>query len=186
LEHLRQLSFEQLEFGDLLPDGAQLLRHKGMQVGTHRQTLPTVKLCRQRFERGKRKPEGTRAANEQEPMHIVAGVVPIPCATPAWHRQHPDLLVIANGLCWYAGGARELANGQGLFHGCSSLCDRSRKKGTHSSDWKVKGWQVKKLLRSRICMKYSWKYRLIGGSDRASVLQAVQCEGKPLHTQFGY
>jgi hypothetical protein len=51
LEHLRQLTFEQLEFGDLLLDGAQLLRHEGLQAGTHRQTLPTVELCRQRFQR---------------------------------------------------------------------------------------------------------------------------------------
>lgn len=39
-----------LEFGDLLLDDVQLLRHEGMQAGTHRQTLPAVKLCRQCFE----------------------------------------------------------------------------------------------------------------------------------------
>jgi len=50
LEHLRQLPFEQLEFGNLLLDGAQLLRHEGVQSRTHRQTLPTVQLRRQRFE----------------------------------------------------------------------------------------------------------------------------------------
>jgi len=30
LEHLHQLPLEQLEFGDLLLDGAQLLRHEGV------------------------------------------------------------------------------------------------------------------------------------------------------------
>ena len=49
---MRQLPFEQLEFGDLLLDGAQLLRHERMQAGTHRQTLPAVKLRRQCFEIG--------------------------------------------------------------------------------------------------------------------------------------
>jgi hypothetical protein len=52
LEHLRQLSFQQLKFSDLLLDGAQLLRHEGLQAGTHRQTLPMVELCRQRFQCG--------------------------------------------------------------------------------------------------------------------------------------
>ena len=56
LEHLRQLPFEQVEFGNLLLDGAQLLRHEGVQAGTHRQTLPALKLCRQRFERGEGEP----------------------------------------------------------------------------------------------------------------------------------
>jgi hypothetical protein len=42
VEHLHQLLFEQLEFGDLLSDGAQLLRHEGMQSGPHGQTLPIV------------------------------------------------------------------------------------------------------------------------------------------------
>jgi len=56
LEHLHQLPLEQLEFGDLLLDGAQLLRHEGVQSGTHGETLPTVKLSRQRFEIGEREP----------------------------------------------------------------------------------------------------------------------------------
>ena len=56
LEHLRQLPLKHLEFGDLLLDGAQLLRHERMQAGTHRQTLPAVKLCRQRFEIGEGEP----------------------------------------------------------------------------------------------------------------------------------
>jgi len=56
LEHLRQLPFEQLAFGNLLLDGMQLLRHEGMQAGTHRQTLPAVKLCRQCFEIGEGEP----------------------------------------------------------------------------------------------------------------------------------
>ena len=110
VEHLRQLPFEQLEFGNLLLDGAQLLRHEGVQAGPHRQTLPTLKLCRQRFERGEREPEGPRAANEQEPMDIVAGVVPVSRATPPWYRQHADLLVVTNGFCRDAGGACELPN----------------------------------------------------------------------------
>jgi len=56
LEHLHQLPLEQLEFGDLLLDGAQLLRHEGVQSGTHGETLLTVKLSRQRFEIGEREP----------------------------------------------------------------------------------------------------------------------------------
>jgi len=44
VKHLRQLPFEQLVFGDLLPDGVQLLRHEGVQAGTHGRTRPTVKL----------------------------------------------------------------------------------------------------------------------------------------------
>ena len=143
LEHLRQLSFEQLEFGDLLPDSLQLLRHEGMQPGTHGQTFPIVQLCRQRFERGKRKPERPYAANEQEPMDIVAEVLPVSRATPPWYGQHPDLLVIANGFCWDAGGMRELPDNQRSFHSRSSLCDVSGKKGTHSTRWKVKGRQGK-------------------------------------------
>jgi hypothetical protein len=139
VEHLRQLPFEQVEFDDLLPDGAQLPRHEGVQSRTHSQTLPTVKLCRQRFERGKGEPECPRAANEQEPMNIVAGVVPVSSATPPWYRQHADLLVIANGFCWDAGGMRELANRQRSFHSRFSLYDMSGKKGTRSTGWKVKG-----------------------------------------------
>jgi hypothetical protein len=56
LEHLRQLPLEQLKFRDLLLDGAQLLRHERVQAGTHRQTLPAVELCRQRFEIGEGEP----------------------------------------------------------------------------------------------------------------------------------
>jgi hypothetical protein len=56
LEHLRQLPLEQLKFGDLLLDGAQLLGHEGVQSGPHRQALPVVQLRRQRFERGEGEP----------------------------------------------------------------------------------------------------------------------------------
>ena len=56
LEHLRQLPFEQLEFGDLPLNGAQLLRHKCAQSRTHGQTLSTVKLSHQLFEIGEREP----------------------------------------------------------------------------------------------------------------------------------
>ena len=56
LEHLRQLPLEQLGFDDLLLDGAQLLRHECVQSGTHGQTLPVVKLRRQRFEAGEGEP----------------------------------------------------------------------------------------------------------------------------------
>ena len=56
LEHLRQLPLEYLGFGNLLLDGAQLLRHKRVQSGTHGQTLPTVKLCSQHFELGEGEP----------------------------------------------------------------------------------------------------------------------------------
>src|SRR2546425_1998250 len=72
-------------------------------------------------------------------MDIMAGVLPVPCTTPPWHRQHADLLVVANGFCWYARGVGELANRQRSFHGRSSLCDVSGKKGTRSTGWKVKG-----------------------------------------------
>jgi hypothetical protein len=54
LEHLRQLPLKHLEFGDLLLDGAQLLRYERVQAGTHRQTLPAVEVCRQCFEIGER------------------------------------------------------------------------------------------------------------------------------------
>src|SRR6266704_1795646 len=72
-------------------------------------------------------------------MDIVAGVVPVSCGTPAWLRQHTNLFVVANGFCWYASGACELADSQGSFHGRSSLGDVSGKKGTRSTGWKVKG-----------------------------------------------
>jgi hypothetical protein len=52
LEHLRQLPLKHLELGNLLLDGMQLLRYERVQAGTHRQTFPTVKLCRQGFEIG--------------------------------------------------------------------------------------------------------------------------------------
>jgi hypothetical protein len=54
LEHLRQLPFEQLKFSDLPLNSVQLLRHELLQAGTHRQTLPAVKLRRQGFEIGER------------------------------------------------------------------------------------------------------------------------------------
>src|SRR5215510_9422972 len=110
-----------------------------MKSGTHGQTLPTVKLSGQHFEIGEGEPQGTGATNEQEPMHIVAGVVPVPSATPAWHRQHANLFVVANGFCRDAGSAGELPDRQGSFHGWSSLCDVSTQKGTRSIGWKVKG-----------------------------------------------
>src|SRR5438105_15944643 len=72
-------------------------------------------------------------------MDIVSGVVPVPCSTPAWYRQHAHLLVVANGFCRDAGGVRELADSQGSFHNRSSLCEVSGKKGTRSTGWKVKG-----------------------------------------------
>jgi hypothetical protein len=56
LEHLRQLPLKQLEFGNLLLDSAQLLCHKLVQAGTHRQTLSAVEFCRQCFEIGEREP----------------------------------------------------------------------------------------------------------------------------------
>ena len=56
VEHLRQLPLKQLEFGDLLPDSAQLLGHEGVQPGTHGQTLSTVKLSHERFEIGEGEP----------------------------------------------------------------------------------------------------------------------------------
>jgi hypothetical protein len=130
LEHLRQLPLEQLEVSNLLLDSVQLLRHEGVQSGTHGQTLPAVKLSRQHFELGEGEPECTRAANEQEPMDIVSGVLPVPSGTPAWRRQHADLLVVANGFCRYAGSVGELANRQRPFHSCSSLCDLCEKRYT--------------------------------------------------------
>jgi hypothetical protein len=72
-------------------------------------------------------------------MDIVSGVLPVPCATALWHRQHADLLVVANGFCRYAGGVGELTNSQRSFHGRSSLYDVSGEKGTRSTGWKVKG-----------------------------------------------
>src|SRR5437870_8253575 len=121
MEHLRQLPLKYLKFGNLLLNGAQLLRHQRLQSGTHGQTLPAVELSRQHFEIGEGEPQGACAANEQEPMHIVSGVLPVPSSTPAWHRQHTDLLVIANGFCRDAGSACELADRQGSFHGRSPL-----------------------------------------------------------------
>jgi hypothetical protein len=56
LEHLHQLPFEQLKFGNLLLDGAQLLGHKRVQSGTHGQTLPAVEFSRQHFEIGEGEP----------------------------------------------------------------------------------------------------------------------------------
>ena len=56
LEHLHQLPFKYLEFGDLLLDGAQLLRHKRVQARTHRQTLPAVEFSCQHFEIGEGEP----------------------------------------------------------------------------------------------------------------------------------
>jgi len=49
LEHLRQLPLKHVEFGNLLLDGAQLLRHEGLQAGTHRQTCSAVQFHRQGF-----------------------------------------------------------------------------------------------------------------------------------------
>jgi hypothetical protein len=40
-------------------------------------------------------------------------------------------------------GVGELTNSQRSFHGRSSLCDVLGKKGTRSTDWKVKGKQAK-------------------------------------------
>jgi hypothetical protein len=119
MEHLQQLPLEYVEFGNLLLHAVQLLRHQCLQAGTHSQTLPAVELGRQHFELGEGEPQGTRAANEQEPMHIASGVLPVPGGTPAWHRQHTDLLVIANGFGWDAGSACELAHRQRSFHGRS-------------------------------------------------------------------
>jgi len=56
VEYLRQLSLEQLKFGDLLLHGTQLLGHQGVQSGTHGQTLPVVQFRRQRFEIGEGEP----------------------------------------------------------------------------------------------------------------------------------
>jgi hypothetical protein len=56
LEYLRQLPLKHVEFGDLPLDGAQLLRHEFVQAGTHRQTRPAVKFCRQGFEIGEGEP----------------------------------------------------------------------------------------------------------------------------------
>ena len=56
LEHLRQLPFEYVEVGDLLLDGAQLLRHEIVQAGTHCQTLLAVEFSRQQFEMGEGEP----------------------------------------------------------------------------------------------------------------------------------
>jgi hypothetical protein len=46
VEHLRQLLLKYVEVGNLLLDGAQLLRHECVQAGTHHQTLPAVELWR--------------------------------------------------------------------------------------------------------------------------------------------
>ncbi len=56
LEYLPQLPLKQLEFGDLLLDGTQLLRHGGAQLGAYAQTLPALEISRQRFESGKGEP----------------------------------------------------------------------------------------------------------------------------------
>jgi hypothetical protein len=56
LEHLRQLLLKHLAFSNLLPDGAQLLRHERVQAGTHRQTLSAVEFYRQCFELGEGEP----------------------------------------------------------------------------------------------------------------------------------
>src|SRR5262249_46704738 len=59
--------------------------------------------------------------NEQEPMYIALGILPIPCGTPARHWQHAYLLVIANGFRWHASGMGELADRQQVSHGPSSF-----------------------------------------------------------------
>jgi len=56
LEHLRQLLLKHLAFGNLLLDGAQLLRHEIVQAGTHCQTLLAVEFSRQGFEIGEGEP----------------------------------------------------------------------------------------------------------------------------------
>src|SRR5262245_1393684 len=90
-------------------------------------------------------------------MDIVSGVLPVPCGTPAWHRQHADLLIVANGLRWYAGSASQLTNCQWSFHGCSPLCDLSAQKGTRSTGWKVKGYQAKKNRpHTTRCRRCAW------------------------------
>lgn len=55
-EHLRQLPLQHVEFGDLPLHGAQLLRHELLQAGAHGQTLPAIKLSRQRFQIGQGEP----------------------------------------------------------------------------------------------------------------------------------
>jgi hypothetical protein len=50
------LPLKHVEFGNLLLNGAQLLRHKRVQAGTHRQTLPAIEFCRQCFEIGEGQP----------------------------------------------------------------------------------------------------------------------------------
>jgi hypothetical protein len=110
VQHLRQLPFQQLEFSDLLPHRVQLLLYEGVQAGPHGQTFPTAQLCRQRLQLAEGEAECPRPAYEQESVDIVAGVVSVPGVTPAWHRQHTDLLVIANGFCRDASRACELAH----------------------------------------------------------------------------
>jgi hypothetical protein len=71
-------------------------------------------------------------------VDIVTGVVPVACAASLWHRQDTNLLVVTNGFCRDAGGVCKLTNRQGSFHNLSSLCDVTGKKGTRSTNWKVK------------------------------------------------
>jgi len=56
LEYLRQLVLEHLKFDDLLPHSAQLFGHEDLQSGTHGRTLLAIKLRRQHFDMGERKP----------------------------------------------------------------------------------------------------------------------------------
>jgi hypothetical protein len=49
VEHLRQLPFKHVKFGNLLLDSAQLLGHERLQVRTHRETRPAVKFRHQGF-----------------------------------------------------------------------------------------------------------------------------------------
>jgi hypothetical protein len=56
LQHLHQLPFEDVAFGNLLLDRAQLLRYKCLEAGPRCLACPALQFRRQGFEMGEREP----------------------------------------------------------------------------------------------------------------------------------
>jgi hypothetical protein len=77
VRHLFELLPKQLELGDLVLDGGELLPNQSQKPRTERWTWRTVQSARQRLQPPKRQPQRACPSNEAQPFHALLIVLSI-------------------------------------------------------------------------------------------------------------
>jgi hypothetical protein len=119
-----QFLFKRSKFVDPSLNEAQLFGHKRPQAGAHSRAPFGLKVADQGFEIGQREAQGS-ATDEQQPTHIRTRILPVARVVPGCRGEHPDFLIVADGLGRRASGSGELADGQHRGSSPQELRDES-------------------------------------------------------------